>query len=171
MEFTKFLAAMGERFTSVVSRSYEHHAGNITIGLSSTLIFRENTLGMVRDSHIFSPSTNHQRVLSARRLFRVPPCLKGTIQLQTYMPSPVFEPWPNGKAVSVTNQNTEWVVRCLNLYRFNVYLPPLHVESSVALGLEFTMLRLRVRTHNHCGLVIRLLLPFEISSILRVEYK
>ncbi|GFW36071.1 hypothetical protein TNCV_4929341 [Trichonephila clavipes] len=49
--------------------------------------------------HLSSPSTNHTRRLAARRLFRVPPCRKGTIHLQT----PGFEPSPYGIAVSVAN--------------------------------------------------------------------
>ncbi|GFV95071.1 uncharacterized protein TNCV_3708671 [Trichonephila clavipes] len=36
--------------------------------------------------------TNLTRGLAARWLFRVPPCRKGTIHLQTSMPSPGFEP-------------------------------------------------------------------------------
>ncbi|GFT50890.1 hypothetical protein TNCV_1148171, partial [Trichonephila clavipes] len=42
-------------------------------------------------------STNHTRGLVARRLFRVPPCRKGTIHLQTSMSSG-FEPSLYGTA-------------------------------------------------------------------------
>ncbi|GFT73966.1 hypothetical protein TNCV_4895821 [Trichonephila clavipes] len=55
-------------------------------------------LGVVRDSHLSSPSTNLTRGLVARRLFKVPPCREGTIHLQTSMSSPGFEPSPNGTA-------------------------------------------------------------------------
>ncbi|GFT88022.1 hypothetical protein TNCV_4391621 [Trichonephila clavipes] len=55
-------------------------------------------------SHLSSSSTNLTRVLADRRLFRVPPCRKGTIHLQTSVPSPVFE---HGTAVSVINHCTE----------------------------------------------------------------
>ncbi|GFV24499.1 hypothetical protein TNCV_813831 [Trichonephila clavipes] len=53
-----------------------------------------------------SPSTNHTRGLTARQLFRVHSCLKGTIHLQTFVSSPGFEPSPYGTAVSVTNHYT-----------------------------------------------------------------
>ncbi|GFT74059.1 hypothetical protein TNCV_3707911 [Trichonephila clavipes] len=58
---------------------------------------------------IQGPSTNHTRGLVARRLLRVPPCRKGTIHLQTSLPSPGFEPSPYGTAVSVANHYTGWV--------------------------------------------------------------
>ncbi|GFV60420.1 hypothetical protein TNCV_3470551 [Trichonephila clavipes] len=53
-------------------------------------------------------STNHTRERAARRLFRVPPCRKGSIHLQTSMSSPGFEPSPYGIAVSVANHYTGW---------------------------------------------------------------
>ncbi|GFY14248.1 hypothetical protein TNCV_3614371 [Trichonephila clavipes] len=59
-------------------------------------------------SHISSPSTNHTRGLAARRLFRVPPCRKVTIHLQSSMSSSGFEPSPYGIAVSVSNHYTGW---------------------------------------------------------------
>ncbi|GFT39224.1 hypothetical protein TNCV_2897431 [Trichonephila clavipes] len=40
----------------------------------------------------------------------VPPCRKGTIHLQTSIPSPGFEPRPYSKAVSFTNHYTGWAV-------------------------------------------------------------
>ncbi|GFV05364.1 hypothetical protein TNCV_225751 [Trichonephila clavipes] len=49
-----------------------------------------------RAFHHSSPFTNLMRGLVARRLFGVPPCRKGTIHLQTSMPSPGFEPTPYG---------------------------------------------------------------------------
>ncbi|GFX32071.1 hypothetical protein TNCV_4099201 [Trichonephila clavipes] len=57
-------------------------------------------------SHLPSPSTNLTRGLATRRLFSEPPCRKGTIHLQTSMPSLGFEPNPNGIAVSATNHYT-----------------------------------------------------------------
>ncbi|GFV83325.1 hypothetical protein TNCV_1900511 [Trichonephila clavipes] len=62
-------------------------------------------------SHLSSPSTNHTRGLVARRLFRVPPCRKGSIHLQTSMSSPGFEPSPYTTAVSVANHYSGWVTR------------------------------------------------------------
>ncbi|GFX17811.1 uncharacterized protein TNCV_2292601 [Trichonephila clavipes] len=90
-------------FTSVVSLSFEHHAGDSTILLGST----PNLEGEIPGSGQ-GPSTNHTRGLAARRLFRVPPCRKGTIHLQTSMSSPRFEPSPYGTAVSVANHYTGW---------------------------------------------------------------
>ncbi|GFT95931.1 hypothetical protein TNCV_312581 [Trichonephila clavipes] len=52
----------------------------------------EHSGGRVRDLTPLFPSNNLTRGLAVRRLFRVPPCCKGTIHLQTYMPSPGFEP-------------------------------------------------------------------------------
>ncbi|GFX49493.1 hypothetical protein TNCV_4901351 [Trichonephila clavipes] len=45
-------------------------------------------------SHLSSSSISQTRCLVARRLFRVPPCGKGTIRLQTSMSSTEFEPRP-----------------------------------------------------------------------------
>ncbi|GFX18963.1 hypothetical protein TNCV_322681 [Trichonephila clavipes] len=45
-------------------------------------------------SQLSSPSTNHTEGFAARRLFRVSPSRKGTIDLQTSMSSPGFEPSP-----------------------------------------------------------------------------
>ncbi|GFU08402.1 transposable element Tcb2 transposase [Trichonephila clavipes] len=64
---------------------------------------REKTLVVVRDLPPLFPFTNHTRGLAARRLFRVPPCCKGTIHLQTSISSPGFEPRAYGIAVSVAN--------------------------------------------------------------------
>ncbi|GFT16728.1 hypothetical protein TNCV_1333441 [Trichonephila clavipes] len=61
---------------------------------------------VARASHLSFPSTNHTRGLAARRLFSVPPCRKGTIHLQTSMPSPGFKPSPYDNAVSVANHST-----------------------------------------------------------------
>ncbi|GFX02721.1 hypothetical protein TNCV_2011651 [Trichonephila clavipes] len=43
----------------------------------------------------------------------VPPCRKGTMHLQIFMPSPGFEPKPYGTAVSVTNHRTGWTFKGL----------------------------------------------------------
>ncbi|GFT34270.1 uncharacterized protein TNCV_1557611 [Trichonephila clavipes] len=48
------------------------------------------------------------RGLAARRLFKVLPCHKSTILLQTSLSSPGFEPSPYGTAVSVANHYTGW---------------------------------------------------------------
>ncbi|GFX97471.1 hypothetical protein TNCV_2840311 [Trichonephila clavipes] len=87
---------------SVVIRSFEHHTDDSTIWLFSTLILRENTLGVVRGL----PS--HERTC---QLFRVPPCHKGTLHLQKSMLSSGFEPGPYGREVSVTNHYTGLTVR------------------------------------------------------------
>ncbi|GFW94526.1 hypothetical protein TNCV_3904361 [Trichonephila clavipes] len=58
--------------TPVVSRSPEHHEGGNMFWLVFTLIFRENTLGVVKASHLSSLSTNLTRGLAARRLLRIP---------------------------------------------------------------------------------------------------
>ncbi|GFX14822.1 hypothetical protein TNCV_1485651 [Trichonephila clavipes] len=66
--------------------------------------------GWSEASHLSSPSTNYTRGLPARRLFRVPPCRKGIIPLQTSMPSPGFEPTPYGIVISVANHYTGWAI-------------------------------------------------------------
>ncbi|GFU36189.1 hypothetical protein TNCV_191941 [Trichonephila clavipes] len=72
--------------------------------------FRGRTLwGWSEASHL--SSTYHTRGLAARRLFRVLPCRKDTIHLQTSMSSPGFEPSPYGTTVSVANHYTGWVTR------------------------------------------------------------
>ncbi|GFU44289.1 hypothetical protein TNCV_3041301 [Trichonephila clavipes] len=85
-----------------------------TILLGSTPVLSKNTLGVVRASHLSSSSTNLTKGLAARWLFRVPPCLEGTIHLQTSMPSPGFEPKPYGTAVSVTNHYTRQAAQILS---------------------------------------------------------
>ncbi|GFX19295.1 hypothetical protein TNCV_3014341 [Trichonephila clavipes] len=109
----KFIAAKGCIFTHVVSFSFEHLADDRAILLDSAPIFRKYTLGVVRAFYLSSSCTNLARRLAARRLFRVPPCRKGTIHLQTSMPSPGFEPKPNGTAASVTNHYTGWAAHKL----------------------------------------------------------
>ncbi|GFS81853.1 hypothetical protein TNCV_1544811 [Trichonephila clavipes] len=61
------------------------------------------------DSHPSSPFINLTRGLAARQLLRVSTCRKGTIHLQTSMPSARFKPRPYGTAVSVTNHYIRWV--------------------------------------------------------------
>ncbi|GFU64968.1 hypothetical protein TNCV_4460311 [Trichonephila clavipes] len=48
---------------------------------------RRKPWGRSGASHLSSPPTNHTRGLAAQRLFRVPPCRKDTIHLQTSMSS------------------------------------------------------------------------------------
>ncbi|GFW66181.1 hypothetical protein TNCV_1710801 [Trichonephila clavipes] len=64
---------------------------------------------------------------SSRRLFRVSPCRKDTIHLQTSVPSQGFEPRAYGTAVSVSNHYTGratvgWVVCAEHLARQGFYL-------------------------------------------------
>ncbi|GFX22882.1 hypothetical protein TNCV_2606241 [Trichonephila clavipes] len=92
----------------VVSCSFDHHAGDNTIWLSSTPILRENIRRWLEDSQLSSPSTSLTTELAARWLFRVPSCHKGTIYLQTSMLSLGFEPRPYDTAVSVTNYYIRW---------------------------------------------------------------
>ncbi|GFX05456.1 hypothetical protein TNCV_1007781 [Trichonephila clavipes] len=94
-------------FTPVIRRSFEHHAGDRAIWLGSALILKKHPWGVVRGPHLSFPSTNLTRGLAARWLFRVSPCHKDTIHLQTSMTSSGFEPRFNGKAVIVTNHYTE----------------------------------------------------------------
>ncbi|GFT06503.1 hypothetical protein TNCV_3356291 [Trichonephila clavipes] len=92
----------------VVNRSFEHHTGDSTNQLVSTPILREDTWGWSGASHLPTPSTNHTRGLVARRLFKVSPCFKGTIHLQTSMSSSGFKHSPHGTPVSVANHYTGW---------------------------------------------------------------
>ncbi|GFW08833.1 transposable element Tc3 transposase [Trichonephila clavipes] len=97
------LSWKGVSSTPVVSRNSEHHAGDSKIRLSSTPILKENTLGVVKVSHLFSPSTNFTRGLAARRLFEVLPCRKGTIHLQTSNAFSGIRAQAQDTATSVTN--------------------------------------------------------------------
>ncbi|GFV67967.1 transposable element Tcb1 transposase [Trichonephila clavipes] len=82
--FTKFIAVRCKNFTSVVNLSFEYHAGDRTILLGSSPIFREQPgslpgcSGRTKSevSHLSSPSTKLTKGLEARRLFRVPPVVK-----------------------------------------------------------------------------------------------
>ncbi|GFV29391.1 hypothetical protein TNCV_438101 [Trichonephila clavipes] len=87
--------------------------GDSTIWLVSTPILREDTRGWSGASHLSTPSTNHTRGLAARRLFRVPPCCKGIIHLQTSMSTPEFKPSLYGTAVSVANHYTGWATKMM----------------------------------------------------------
>ncbi|GFW55988.1 hypothetical protein TNCV_373941 [Trichonephila clavipes] len=64
----------------------------------------ENPEGGVKGSQFSSPYPNLTKEFQALRLFRVDPCPKGTIYLQTSMPFPRFEPRTYGTAVNVDNQ-------------------------------------------------------------------
>ncbi|GFW45349.1 hypothetical protein TNCV_4734561 [Trichonephila clavipes] len=68
----------------VISSSFENRTGDSMSGAS----------------HLSSPSL--MRGLADRQLFRVTPCRKSTLILQTSMPSPGFEPRPNATEVRVT---------------------------------------------------------------------
>ncbi|GFX83612.1 hypothetical protein TNCV_325611 [Trichonephila clavipes] len=59
-------------------------------------LLRENTLEVVRASHLSSPSTNLTRGFVARRLFKVLPCREGTIHLRTSLFFPGLERRLNG---------------------------------------------------------------------------
>ncbi|GFS55560.1 hypothetical protein TNCV_1627751 [Trichonephila clavipes] len=83
-------------------------SSTIQVRLGSTTILRKNTLGMVRGFPLSSSSTNLTRGLAVRWLFRVLPCRKGTIHLQTSSSSPGFESRPYGTAISFTNHYTGW---------------------------------------------------------------
>ncbi|GFX15339.1 hypothetical protein TNCV_3302681 [Trichonephila clavipes] len=66
-------------------------------------------LGVVRSlPPLFLFHQPHERTCDYRRLFRVPLCRKGTIRLQTSLPSPGIEPRPYGTAVSVANHYIGW---------------------------------------------------------------
>ncbi|GFU52524.1 hypothetical protein TNCV_2115201 [Trichonephila clavipes] len=65
-------------------------------------------------SHLYFSSIDLTSGLAARRLFLVSPSCKGTIRLQTSMPSPGFKPRHNGTAGSVTKHYTGWAVAALN---------------------------------------------------------
>ncbi|GFX42055.1 hypothetical protein TNCV_2134701 [Trichonephila clavipes] len=77
--------------------------GDNTIWIGSTPISRENIRRWSGASHLSSPSTNLTRGLAARWLFRVLPCHKDTIHLQTSIIYLGFEPRSYNTAVSITN--------------------------------------------------------------------
>ncbi|GFT03696.1 hypothetical protein TNCV_278581 [Trichonephila clavipes] len=86
-----------------VSRSFEHHTGNSTIWLVSTPILREDTWGgQGLPTYLPLPSTSRED-LRLDGYFIVPSCRGGTTHLQTFMPSPGFEPRPYSTTVSVAN--------------------------------------------------------------------
>ncbi|GFU75578.1 uncharacterized protein TNCV_2862931 [Trichonephila clavipes] len=87
------------RFTPVIVRSFEHHAGDSTIYVSSSVILKENTLEGSRqgDYHLSFSTTNLTRRFAVRRLFGMSPCPTSTIHLQTSMLSSGFEPKPNSR--------------------------------------------------------------------------
>ncbi|GFW22430.1 hypothetical protein TNCV_1431811 [Trichonephila clavipes] len=84
-------------------RSFEHHIqATVRFGLSPPQFLGRTPC------RCQGPSTNLTTGLATRRVFRVPPCRKDTIHLQTSKPSPGFEPRLYGAAVSVTKHYTEW---------------------------------------------------------------
>ncbi|GFU50831.1 hypothetical protein TNCV_2495351 [Trichonephila clavipes] len=93
-------------YTPSINRSFEHHAGDSTIRLVSTLILTKNILEVVRDPHVLTPSANLTRELAARRPFRVSPCGECTKHSQTSIPSLGFELRTYSTAVRVTNHYT-----------------------------------------------------------------
>ncbi|GFU50868.1 hypothetical protein TNCV_4460781 [Trichonephila clavipes] len=94
-------------FTPVVSLSFEHEVTARFCSVPHQFRGRK-PWGWPGASHLSSASPNHTRGLAARRLFRVPPCRKDTIHLQTSMSSPGFEPSTYGTAVNVANHYTSW---------------------------------------------------------------
>ncbi|GFX35925.1 hypothetical protein TNCV_4214471 [Trichonephila clavipes] len=82
--------------TPVVIRSFKHHTGDSTISfVLFSPQFREDTLEVVKGSPLlFFFHQLHERGLTGRRLFRIPPCNEGIISLQAFMSSVGFEPRP-----------------------------------------------------------------------------
>ncbi|GFW97850.1 hypothetical protein TNCV_1426131 [Trichonephila clavipes] len=100
----KAIKLKGQKTVTANCHNFEHHAGGSTILLGFIPILRENTVGgQGHPTSLPLPPTSRE---VTRRLFRVPPCLKGTIYLQTSMPSPGFELRPYGTAVP--NLYTRW---------------------------------------------------------------
>ncbi|GFU67672.1 hypothetical protein TNCV_1644211 [Trichonephila clavipes] len=82
------------RCTPAVGRSLEHHAGYSTRFNSVPLQLRGEHPGGSGAPYLSCPFTNLMSGLAARQLFRVPPCRKCTIHLQTSMSCIGFEPSP-----------------------------------------------------------------------------
>ncbi|GFU78761.1 hypothetical protein TNCV_3525791 [Trichonephila clavipes] len=102
------LSSQGARCTFVVICSLEHHTSDSMILLGSSQILRENTLeGVSGLPPLFPFYQPHERACSST-LFRVPPCRKGIIHLQTSMSSTGFELKPYGIAVIVANHCVGW---------------------------------------------------------------
>ncbi|GFU99810.1 hypothetical protein TNCV_506311 [Trichonephila clavipes] len=95
----------------VVSCSFEHRAYDNTIWLDSTPILWENIRRWSKACQLSSLYINLTRELSARWLFRVTPCHKGIIHLQTSMLSPGFEPRPYDSAATVNNYYMRWAAK------------------------------------------------------------
>ncbi|GFW22511.1 hypothetical protein TNCV_2170451 [Trichonephila clavipes] len=93
-------AEIRERFQQLqnLAQKYAFLRSEVMLGMDG-----EQPWGWSGASHLSSPSTNLTRGLSARRLFKVPPCREGTS-----ISSLGFEPSPNGTAVSVANLYTGW---------------------------------------------------------------
>ncbi|GFY07437.1 uncharacterized protein TNCV_5086221 [Trichonephila clavipes] len=117
------------------------------------------------------PSTNHTRGLAARRLFRVPPCRKGTIHLQTSMSSPGFEPSLYGIAVSVANHYTGWVTR-LYLKEWNKSFSLLVIKTLLKEGFDdmksVTPTQLSFNLYNATGTSIsRVIVAQRLNAVRR----
>ncbi|GFX62041.1 hypothetical protein TNCV_2227671 [Trichonephila clavipes] len=71
-------------FMHVISHIFEHQTGDSSIWLGSTPNFEGEHPGSggLDTSHLSFPSTNLSKRLTARRIFRVSPCLKGTLHLK-----------------------------------------------------------------------------------------
>ncbi|GFW23101.1 hypothetical protein TNCV_3802021 [Trichonephila clavipes] len=92
----------------VVSLSFKHHAGDCTIWLVSTLILRENTLGLVRGFPPLFPFHKPHERLDSYLEYPPPSHATKAIHLLPSMPSPGFESRPYGTAVSFTNRFIGW---------------------------------------------------------------
>ncbi|GFV49882.1 hypothetical protein TNCV_1391641 [Trichonephila clavipes] len=77
---------------SVVSRSFEHHAGDRAIWLCSNLLLRENGLGVIKGRPPLFPLHQPHEWPWARRQIRVTPDRNGAIHLQAPMSSPGSNP-------------------------------------------------------------------------------
>ncbi|GFV01827.1 hypothetical protein TNCV_2550811 [Trichonephila clavipes] len=107
----KFIPGRGWIFMPVVNRNLEHHTGDSKTFLGSTPILKKSNCGVVRRLPLLFPSTNLTREGAARRLFRVPPCRKGIIHLQTSLPSPGFELKPYAlQSVSLITVQDWWLI-------------------------------------------------------------
>ncbi|GFX66422.1 hypothetical protein TNCV_343961 [Trichonephila clavipes] len=107
----------GSSSTPIISRSFEHHAGDSTIRIGSAPNFEAEPLqGWSAAFHLSSSYTSLTKEFAARRKFRFSLYCKDIKYLQTSMPSPGFEHRSYNTGVSVTNHYTGWVaVYCVYL--------------------------------------------------------
>ncbi|GFW52768.1 hypothetical protein TNCV_2393471 [Trichonephila clavipes] len=94
------------RCSPVVIRSFEHLPIGFLAQFHSN--FEEEHTCVVRCLPLLISFHQPLERTAARRLFRVHPCRKGKIHVQTSMHSPGFEPSPYGAVVSFANHYTEW---------------------------------------------------------------